>query len=249
MAKLHEVLAVEASLGVVANRLFKESIKTLNKDNLFTGEVKSHKIFAEDAQHLVQATMERKVTSTVKQNLEYAFLEGLVPYWDAVAQKDEANQRSKADVIVGDVVILKDVPGTTLLGLEAKLGSLLELFNAIPTLAPGIAWEADSTQMEGVYRNPVIEERMQSVKVPDHRVLYEATDKHPAQIEKFEKIEHIGKFTLQSFSGMISPYEKANRIKRLQSLISAVKKARQRANCVEVSDVHIGQALTDFLLD
>ncbi len=248
MSKLHEVLAVEASLSGVATKLIKESIKSLNKDNLFTGEVKSHKIFSETDQHLVQAPQERAVTTTVKDNLEYLFKEGLVPFWDAVYQKDEANQRATADIIIDGKVIAEGIAGTTLLGMESKLGSLLEVFNAVPTLAPGISWKQDPNQSEGIYFNPVEEERMQSVKVPDHKVLYDATDRHPAQIEKFETIQHIGKFTLKTFSGMVSPHEKAKLIKRLQVLISAVKQARQRANCVEIKDVHVGQALTDYLL-
>lgn len=248
MSKLHEVLAVESSLALVAVKLFKESIRTLSKDNLFTGEVKSHTMFGDENQHLVQATQSRAVTSTVMENLKYTFNEGFAPYWDAVAQKDDANQRAKADIIIDGIVIAKDVAGTTLLGLEAKLSSLLEMFNAIPTLPPGIVWEVDSTQKEGIYRNPILEERMQSVKVPDHKVLYEATQHHPAQIEKYESTQNIGKFTLASFSGMVPPIEKANLIKRLQSLISATKQARQRANCVEINDVHIGKSLTDYLL-
>jgi hypothetical protein len=248
MSKLHEVLAVESSLSAVSLKLVKESIKSLNKDNLFTGEVKSHSIFSETDQHLVQATQERTVTTTVAENLKYTFEEGLIPYWDAIYQKDEANQRSVADIVVDGVKIAENVTGTTLLGMESKLGTLLEMFSAVPTLPPGISWEQDPNQAEGIYRNPVTEERMQSVKIPDHKVLYDATDKHPAQIEKFETIQHIGKFTVKTFSSMISPNEKANLIKRLQVLISAVKQARQRANCVEVKDVHIGKILADYLL-
>jgi hypothetical protein len=247
MPKLHEVLAVEQSLSIVAKKLSNESVKTLGKDNLFTGEVKTHTMFADDAQHLVQAPMSRTVTTTVKENLHYLFHQGLSPYWDAVAQKDDANQRAVADIKIGDEVIATNVAGTTLLGLESKLSALIEVFNAMPTLAPGINWEVDVTQPEGVFKNTMVEERMQAVKVPDHKVLYPATDRHPAQIEKFERIENIGKFSLVSFSGMVSPVEKARLIKRLQTLISAVKQARQRANCVEVHDVHIGEALTGYL--
>lgn len=246
--KLHEVLAVEAGLSAVSEKLSKESIKTLSKENLFTGEVKKHTIFDAESQHLVQAMSERKVTTTVLENLQYVFEEGFIPFWDSVIQKDEANQRAKADIVIGDETIATDVPGTTLLGMESKLGKLLDLFNAIPTLPPGIAWEVDENQEAGVLRNKQVEERIQSVRVPDFKVLYDATDKHPAQIKEFETVVPTGKFEVTTYSGMLSPVEKAKMIKRLQTLISAVKKARQRANCVEVTDQHIGKALTDYLL-
>ncbi len=248
MSKLYEVLAVEASLSTVSGNLVKESMKSLKKDNLFTGEVKSHTVFGDENQHLVQAVQSRAVTTTVMQNLEYTLLQGIAPFWDAVAQKDEANQRAKADIIINGEVLVAQVAGTTLLGLEAKLSSLLELFSTVPTLPPGIRWELDASQGEDIFINPVSEERMQSVRIPDHKVLYEATPHHPAQIEKFETTKDIGKFKLQSYSGMISPLDKANLIKRLQTLISATKQARQRANAVEIGNVHIGNTLANYLL-
>lgn len=249
MGKLHETLATESSLGSVSEKLTKESIKTMSKENLFTGEVKYHKVFDEEKQHLVQPPVVREVTTTVGDNLDYLFSEGLIPYWDAVIQKDEANQRSQADIEIDGTVIASGVPGTTLLGLESKLSKLMDLFNSIPTLAPGVRWEPDHTKGKGIFINGQVDERIQAIKVPDFKVLYEATKEHPAQIKEFETTVPTGKFEVTSYSGMISPLDKAALIKRLQKLISAVKKARQRANCVEVNNVRIGDSLAKYLLD
>jgi hypothetical protein len=249
MGKLHELLAVETNLGNVSKKLVAESIKSLQKDNLFTGEVKIHKIYDEDHQHLVQPSHERTVTTTVKSNLEYTFQKGLVPYWDAVAQKDEANQRAKADVIVDGKTILEGIAGTTLLGLEAKLAEQLNLFNTIPTLAPGIAWELDPTQADGVYRNPQLETRVQNARSIEYKVIVEPTEHHPAQVREVEIITAIGDYKVTSYAGMITPKKKAEMIQRLQKLINAVKKARQRANSIDVKSVQVGASIADYLIN
>lgn len=248
MAKLHELLAVESGLGKTADKLTKESIKSLQKENLFTGEVKKHTIFDDEKQHLVKADEVREVTTTVLENLEYLFEKGLVPYWDAVAQKDEANQRATADVIVDGKVILETVAGTTLLGLESKLGELLNLFNTIPTLAPGITWIQDTNQRDGINVNPQATERTIVTRTQDFRVLYEATKEHPAQIQQFEREVPSGKYTVTMYSGMVSPMKKADMLSRLQKLVNAVKQARQRANTVSLESVHIGKELASYLL-
>jgi hypothetical protein len=247
-AKLHELLAVESSLSATAGKLVKESVKAFQKDNLFTGEVKTHFIFDSEKAHLIKAPEVRDVTTTVMANLEYMFNNGLVPYWDAVAQKDEANQRAKADVTIGGRVILKDVPGTTLLGLESKLAELINVLNSVPTLPPGITWVQDLQQAEGVFVNTQKTERTIIVRVPDFKVMYEATKEHKAQIKEFEREESVGKYELVSYNSMISPVKKAAIMIRLQKLVSAVKQARQRANCVEIKPQQIGNDLAAYLL-
>jgi len=248
MSKLHEVLAVESSLSNVAEQLTKESTKTFNKENLFKGQIKVHSVFDDNMQHAVQADVVVEVETTVEENLQYLFDTGLAPYWDAVAQKDEANQRSKADIVIDGEVIVADVAGTTLLGLEAKLGKLLHVFQAIPSLPSGRTWVQDENQRKGVLVDPLKEERTQSHQVPDFKVLYEATKEHKAQIREFETTVQTGKFTVTNYSGQVSSLAKAKYMTRLQTLLSAVKQARQRANCVEVQSVHIGKNLTKYLL-
>ncbi len=248
MSKLHELLAVEAGLSNTAGKLVKEAVKTLQKENLFSGEVKKHTLFDDQKQHLVKADEVRTVSTTVHENLEYMFQKGLIPYWDAVAQKDDANQRAFADVVIDGKVILTKIAGTTLLGLESKLADLINTLNAIPTLAPGISWVQDENQRKGIMCNPQAAERTIVTRVPEVRVLYEATKEHPAQVDKYDREEPVGKYTVISYTGMLSPVHKAAMLVRLQKLVNAVKQARQRANCVEIHDIHIGQKLANYLL-
>ena len=46
---------------------------------------------------------------------------------------------------------------------------------------------------------------------------------------------------------MITPTRKAELIERVDNLLRAVKKARQRANSTEVKDIHIGKVLMGYI--
>ena len=114
-------------------------------------------------------------------------------------------------------------------------------------MQPGIKWELDEQKGKGVFiaSNPV--EKMRTAKTFVHKVLYEATKEHPAQIEKWEEMKNVGKYTVTHWSGMVTPLEKSVILGRLDTLIRAVKKARQRANCQEVQKLSIGKVLFDFI--
>ncbi len=82
MAKLHELLAVENTLGETANRIRKEVTKTLlTKETIFSGMTKQHVIFDEENQHLTQATEVKEVQSTADEQLKF-LTDNLVKYWD-----------------------------------------------------------------------------------------------------------------------------------------------------------------------
>lgn len=246
---LHEILAVESSLSATSMKLLKEAQKTCGKDNLFTGHEKTHEIFNEENQHLVQPPEVVVVETNVKDVIEYALREGFAPFVNAVAQKDATNQVAKADIIIGDTVVASDVPGTTLLGLESKLNSILEVFTVLPTLAPGIQWVEDESKGEGIMRSATPQERQQEIRPKDWKEIVPPTEHHPAIIKEVETKEIIGKFIVQQFSGAISSAKKAEIIKRLQVLMHAVKQARQRANQTTVVHSDVGDKIANYLVE
>ena len=246
---LHELLADEQGLAETANRVQKETTRTLeSKRSLFEGMSKSHIIFADDKQHLVQATEIKEVQDTADKQLDYLGTE-LARYWDVGLQKEEANQRAKGDIIVDGDVLATGVPSIVLLGMEKKLASLLATYNAIPTLDASKAWELDPNySMLGVYRTKHAVERQHAVVVKDWKEVSPATVQHKAQIVQDEKTDIIGKYVISEFSGAVSSLDKAERIQRLTSLIRAVKSARQRANNTEVlPDLKFGEALLGYI--
>jgi hypothetical protein len=246
MGQLHEILAVEGGLEKTSKKLVQSSMKQFGKENLFTGQTRILTMFDADQSQL-NTTETQKIETTVDENLDYA-LKGVAKYWDSIVQKDEANQRAVADINVNGNVIAKDVPATTLLGLESKLVELRNLFEAIPTLAPGITWVKSEGDIPGVFvtKDPVIQFKTENDI--DYRVLYEATKEHPAQVTQFKVVKNVGKYTTEKKSGMYSSHRKAQVLENLETLLAAVKRARQRANKVEVNkEKAIGNALIDFI--
>ena len=79
------------------------------------------------------------------------------------------------------------------------------------------------------------------------QVLYKATVEHPAQIEKWEEQVPVGKYVKKVWSGMLTPARKSELLGNIDKLISAVKKARQRANATVVVKLNVGQKFIDFI--
>ena len=246
---LHELLAVEQSLAETANKVTAETTKTLSqKQSLFTGLTKSHTIFNENAQHLVQATEVKEVESTVDEQL--GFLNNdLAHYWDCILQKEEANQRATGDIIIDGITIATNVPSIVLLGMEKKLSTLLGTYNSIPTLDAATAWETDpSYAKKGVFRTKHTIENMHTITTTKFVEASPATKEFKAQIVEQSAIDTIGKYVRTNFSGAITSYDKAERIQRLTALIRAVKKARQRANSIEVNtSLSFGKELLSYI--
>lgn len=245
---IHELLAVEQGLATTAKTLVAETVKKLSgKVSLFTGLIKSHAVFAEADNHLTQATEHVQVQSTVDAQLSYLGNE-LARYWDVTLQKEDANQRANADVVIDGVVIAANVPSIVLLGLEKKLTALLTVYNAIPTLDAAVAWEAAPAQGEGIFQTKYAVERLQTRVEKEYVTVSPATDRHPAQMASQDNTINVGKYSTIGFSGMITTADKAARITRLVALTRAIKQARQRANATEVdTSVTIGASLLNYI--
>lgn len=248
MSKLHEVLAVEGDLEGSSKKVVAEAINTFTKKNdHFMGFTKTYEPFRDGPEHQMPSEGKELVT-TVEDKLAHAFA-AVNGYYDAVAQKECTNQKAVADLVVNGVTLAKDLPATFLLGLETKLKELRKMVEVVPTLQPGITWEEDTQLGKGVFKAAVKQERMRTEKRMKPVVLYEATDKHPAQVKESTEDVAIGKYVQTDWSGMISPAAKSRMLARADALIQGVKKARQRANQTEVVSISIGKVLTDFIVN
>jgi hypothetical protein len=78
--------------------------------------------------------------------------------------------------------------------------------------------------------------------------LSHATKEHPAQVEKVGEQVNVGKITETVYSGMWTSAQKADILNRVEALLRAFKKARQRANRVDIKDVRAGRKLAEFIL-
>ena len=115
------------------------------------------------------------------------------------------NTNTVPDIIINAKILVKEVPSTTLLGLESKIKQWREVLDSVPTLPPGTAWERDDKIGKDVYRRKHPEEKFRTAKTFKHTVLVPPTDKHPAQIEKWQEDVNVGKYITESWSGMLTP--------------------------------------------
>ena len=248
MAKLHEVLAVESGLQTAAKKINEETIRTFGKkDEHFveTTRIVSH--FAEEDQKL--DTVENKtMVTTVFDKLLYNANPNIRAF-DAYLQKEATNQKANADIVVDDLTLASNVPATVLLGLETKLAELRAVYEAIPTLAPGRSWQVDlSVRAEGgVYKAIDSDLTFRTKRIMKPLVMSPATEHHPAQVQALQEDVAIAKITTSHRSGMITPAQKSDLLERIDKLLRAVKRARQRANAAEVEKRQIGSALFNFI--
>ena len=246
MTQLHEILAVEGDREGNAKRIMMEARNTFgNKPNLFTGSLKHTEMLDSDAANVPDEHV--AMVTTVEEKLNYVSAT-VGKYFDVGFRKDAANQEAKGDIIIDGNTLISDCPVTWLLGMETKLKELRKVIESIPTLAPSIYWEGDpGHEKGGVFRTKFPTERFKTAKEIKHKVLYDATDHHPAQIETWNEMVNVGRITETTWSGMISPADKSLYIGRMDKLIQAVKKARQRANTTKVGKAEVGPTIFNYL--
>lgn len=248
--KMHELLAVEADLQKMFLKVSAEAKETFSKrSEHFRGHDKSLKMKDDSRAFEEAAAHEHKeVDSTVGDKLRYAS-KSAKKYFDALLQKESANQVAKADLIVEGKTLATQLPATFLLAMESRLKTLREYYAAIPTHQPGVRWIPDSAQREGVFVAADDDVREKTEKDTEFRTVASATKEHPAQVAQVQKTVVVGLFTTKKWSGMISPGEKSELLARIDTLYQAVKQARQRANQVKIESLKIGADLFDFILE
>lgn len=249
MGKIHEALAAEKTVNATWDSLNKETQLKMTKPEYFAGHTKTLKMLKDGEANaaLESAAREhREMPTTVAATLEWAF-GAYAKVEDLQLGKNLANQKATADVMFEGAVLFAGLPVDQLLGMESRLGEVRKIFLALPTLDAGKSWAKDPTMGNFVWVAPP-EITTKTDKVMTAVVLYEATDKHPAQIEKVGRDDVIGTFSLTRRSGCITAVQKSELIKRVDDLIVEVKKARMRANEFEVPKTDLGDKLTEFLL-
>lgn len=247
MAHLHEILAVETDQRKVAAQVREETTAVFkNKQELFVETVKELRYFDEDEAAKLNADEVVAMTTTVTEKLDW-LREIQARYLDTYLQKEASNQNARADVILNDAVFLSDVPVTALLGMEKYLKDLRNVFVSIPTLRPGAVWEADPKFASLVYRARDKEVVYITKKTVRAVILTQATDKHPAQIEKVPEDVKVAKRLTTTWSGFLTSHHKAALLGRVDQLIQAFKQARQRANETDIVVREMGADVFGFL--
>ena len=246
--KLHELLAVEKDVKSSANMAIEKTAKTFSDGiGLFDGFIKTYDpINSEDTEVLDSES--KQITATVPDVLEH-FSGAMVKMFDLIYRKEVTNSGAVADIIISgdkDFTIAERVPVTVLVQYEKILDSLRNrVYAAIPTLIPSKKWELDSHE-KNVYKTPE-HKKLRTKKVVKAFELSPATQHHPAQVQAINEDVPAGFWVITEWSGVITAAEKTDILNRLDAVISAVKKARARANNIEVVKVAIGKKLFKYI--
>lgn len=240
MTKLNQIVAVVNGKKTEAQKAITEVHRKSNVE-LFNGLVRRYRPLDEDGEKMPDEV--KHVQYTTDQALKECS-EILGSLFDVVATQDYNNGNAISDVVVDGTIILQDVPVTYLLFLEKQLTDVGTFISKLPTLDSGESWTKDPNT--GYYVSNSYE-TMRNKKVLQHKVLYEATPQHPAQIEKWTEDVPVGKYVNTKYSGAISATDKKKLQDKLRKLQDAVKFAREQANNIEISNVKVGDKIFSYL--
>lgn len=230
MAKLHELLAVENDLRKAANSAIQEVKARLANRSILVGQTRRYSPLVEGGETFPNE--DTNLNTTISEQLEI-LQQQYGSFMDVSLQKEVSNLGTSANVVVDGKILFDNLPSTALLNLEAKLIELRSVYANIPTLDPAERWEYDEGQGHYVSSE---RETHRTKKIHRNHTLYDATDKHPAQVQVYTEDERVGTWTTVIHSGMITQTDKRQRLSRIDRLIHEVKKARQRANDITADE-------------
>lgn len=242
MARLNQIIAVVKGEKQRVYEAITKLHQAVQKGDLLRGQTRVYRPKDDDGETLpgersaVQVKAERVLDDAA----------GLwARLWDLLATADEGNTRATADVVVDGQVLLAMVPATTLLAMEKQLADVRTFFAKLPVLDPAHEWTYDPN-VNAYTTKPV--DTTRTKKVPRVLTKAEATDRHPAQVEVWHEDITVGYWSTMHQSGALPQARVTQLVGRIDTLLVAVKAAREAANMVEVRDQHIGKPIMDYLL-
>src|SRR5262245_35016656 len=241
MAKLNQIIAVQAGKKAKAKETLTEAYHQIKKPDLLSGLVRTYQPRDEGGEPQPD---ERKLVQVKVNDLIQRVSRDLTDMFDVVATQDWAHCRDSADVVVDGRRLLEGVPVTHLLFIEKQLVDIRTFIEALPTLDTAEEWEYKPEFDSYVSRQS---KSNRTKKVPKNHIKYEATKEHPAQVEMYMEDVWVGTWTTVKFSGAIPAAAKNAMLERLGKLLDATKTAREEANSHDVHPVKVGSAVLGFI--
>lgn len=242
---LHQLIAVEPDLAQQSRAIMEETVNTFTKKaDHFDGVQKIYKPYEDGGEQIPDEIKE--VVTTVQEKLDYA-KKIVIRAMDATISKEETNASgtARAELVV-DGVNFGELAATSLIALERMLERIREEYKAIPTLDPTKSWVKADFTGRILYETP-IEVKFRAVKTKIPLVLSPATDKFPAQVQVLDSDKQVGRYETIYRSGRLTPTEKSNLLEKIDNLVLAVKKAREKANQTKAVQVDLGKKIFEFI--
>ena len=242
MTKLNQIVAVVNGKKTRTQKSLTEIYKKLQKSALFEGLARTYTPSDEEGE--TQPPEKKSIQFKARDAINEA-RSVMAELLDVTATQDFGNCSAYANVEVDGVAVLENVPVTYLLFLEKQLVDLHTFVSTLPVLDSGETWNWDENA-DCYATEPIVSNRTK--KVPRSHILYEATEKHPAQVEMYHEDVKVGEWKTIKYSGSLAAQERNEMLDRIRQLQEAVKFAREAANSKEVDQVKIGNKVFDFVL-
>jgi len=243
MTRISQLIAIVGGVTAEADARLAELKALAANEALLTGRQETYRPLAENGLQLPSKSQRVRLT-------EDSVLEAvqviLTRKWDTGRTLDAANAGASADVRVGDVLLLADVPVGHLLYLERELGVLHGIVEGMPTLDQTKDWTSEGTE-PGLHRAAPVE-TASTDKLPYNWGRGNGTANFQEIVDVLTRDEVVGFWTKTTFSGALHPRRKAVILARVSDLRNAVKMAREEANAAHVDDLHEGKAIFEWLL-
>ena len=244
--KLNQIIAVlngNTGRKTVCQKAVTAVYQTLQKTASFVGIARAYQPCTEDGEKFPPES--KVVAANVTDLLQQARV-AWTDLFDTVATQDVANTMAKADVVVDGVAIISAVPVTHLMFLEKQLTDIHTALQAIPVLSDEQTW-VFSEQSNCYVTAPTETAKIKKIEKP--MVMYEATKEHPAQVKITTDDIITGYWSTKHLCGAMPKQEKAKLLARILKLLDGVRKAREDANNMQVTDVKYGDAIFDYVLE
>lgn len=244
---LGQTVAIEADVRKRTMRDLTTAYHALDKPNLLEGHHGEYER-VNDTEGLELVPEDQRVQATVKEMIDVT-KEKMAELFDVTAARDWTNSSgmAKADVIVGETVLIPDAPIPYLLWLDRKLDELHAFATRIPTLSASTTWKPEDEE-RGIYKSaPVVTLRQtQQTKVIP---VFQPTDKHPGQAQVVQEPVVEGRWTRIKLSGAMPVSDRERILRRIATLQNAVHAAREKAKRVESLEPVIGNGVMNYLFD
>jgi len=229
--KLNQVVALESGYKTNTHTKITELHHRTKQTDLFNGMIGEYRPKDEGGDNFPK---EAKLVQASVEDVWAQATEEWTSLCDVILTKERGNCLAKADIKIGDKVLVADVPVAYLIQMGKVLNDVETFVKNLPTLDPAETWTLNTDQ--GLYESDPIEtaKQHQAVEflvieksgVPEKGV--------PNQIREVTKNTVAGYWTRKKLSATIPPTKKEHMLDRVRALQDAVKIAKEEANQVEI---------------
>lgn len=240
--RLNQIIAIEKGVKARVYSALSEMNKAIQKPDIFNGFAKSYQKADEAGEDLPAES--KRVQHTVAEVLA-TVRDDVASLVNVTARKDFTNCVASADVVVDGTTLIVGAPVTFLLFLEKHITDLRTFFGNLPVLDDAEDWTFDENATLFKSRET---KTHRTKKVQRPIVLYDATDKHPAQTQLLVEDVIAGHWSTTKHSGAIPKWRRQELVARADTLLNAVKMAREKANMADEIAAADGAAVMNWLL-